>query len=103
MIRTIKNDVRIDQISGLKYNWVSINQALKIADRVCGFTMLDARGAIKVFLNNLESEDIGIFMPKGMSLGIWLENLKHCYLQKIKAHRTIEVIEEYKQIKINNL
>jgi uncharacterized Fe-S cluster-containing protein len=94
---TIKNDHRVDKISGIKYNHVSIDQAIKIADRDCGFTMLDARGAIRTFLDNLDYKDTGIYMPKKMMLDVWLENLKLAYLQKTRGADTLANIEKHKQ------
>jgi hypothetical protein len=94
--RTIKNDVRVDRLSGIRYNNVSINQALKIADRAVGFTWLDAMGAIRTFLDNLDAQDKGIYMPKKMMLDIWLENLKLAYLQKTRGSETLANIKKHK-------
>lgn len=101
--RNIKNDLRIDKISGIKYNHVSIDQALKIADRDCGFTMLDARGAIRTFLDNLDFRNTGIYMPKTMMLDVWLENLKFAYLQKTRGTSTLADIEKHKQSTKGNI
>lgn len=92
--RNIKDDVRLDRESGLKYNQVTISQAHKIAARECGFTMLDAKGAIRTFLDCLGFKDKGIFMPKGESLATWLEKLKLSHQRETIHHETIDVIKD---------
>lgn len=93
LTRNIKNDVKIDGKSGLKYNHVNINQALKIAARECRFTMLDARGAIRTLLDSLGFKDKGIFMPKGERLDTWLEKLSLTYQQRTVQEETINAIK----------
>ncbi len=93
LTRNIKNDVRTEQKSGLKYNHVNISQALKIAARECGFTMMDARGAIRTFFDCLGFENKKISMPKGESLATWLEKLSLSYQQKITGQETINTIK----------
>lgn len=92
--RTIKSDIRVDKVSGIKYNHVNIKQALKIATGECGFTMFDARGAIRTFLDQLDFQDKGIFMPKGETLATWLEKLRLTYLQKVTSSEVLKVIKD---------